>query len=348
VTSNETPFIDEESELSAEAAEWFLRIQDDVNAHRQGLLAWLARSQKHEQAYRQIERLHSVSLGFDPLMEIDVDALVSTGKARVIALPIAVVPDPPGDTQVPGKWRPVRIAVAVGVAVAAMAFTLLSLNSSKEYTTAIGEQRTAKLDDGSIVQLNTDTRITVTLSKTRRDIRLVRGEALFIVEHEPSRPFIVSAGTARVRVVGTSFNIRDRADTVDVTVLEGAVQVTANEALPDNQRSAPGDVAPVKAGENARVASGRVVTSPASDVVETLSWRERRLVFHEATLEDMAREFNRYNNSQIKVIGSVASRVLFKTATFSADRPQSLILYLSKDPSVSIEAVSDTWVIRDR
>jgi transmembrane sensor len=248
----------------------------------------------------------------------------------------------------PRKWRAVRIVAAISVAVAAIALTVSGTNSTKEYTTAIGEQRTAKLDDGSLVQLNTDTKISVTLSKSRRDIRLIRGEALFLVEHEPSRPFFVSAEKASVRVVGTSFNIRDRIDAVDVTVVEGAVQVTANEAIAENQHSTAAEVTRVSAGENARVASGKVVTSPVIDVAETLSWRERRLVFHEATLEDMAREFNRYNKAQIKIVGSAASRIPFKTATFSADRPQSLILYLSKDASVNIESANNTWVIRDR
>src|SRR6185437_13582651 len=144
----------------------------------------------------------------------------------------------------------------------------------------------------------------VTYTKAERDIRLVRGEALFIVEHDPKRPFIVTAENARVRAVGTQFNVRDRKSSVDVSVIEGVVQVTASNK---DTRSSEGtativpspaghpDVARtptrVSAGEVAHITSDRVVAAASSAVGDTVSWRQRRLVFKNATLGEVATEF---------------------------------------------------------
>jgi len=79
-----------------------------------------------------------------------------------------------------------------------------------------------------------------------------------------------------------------------------------------------------------------------------VSWRQRRLVFKNATLGEVASEFNRYNRVQIKVEGNVANTPMFKAAVFDADRPQALILYASNDESLSVEADGENWVIRGR
>ena len=74
-------------------------------------------------------------------------------------------------------------------------------NHSPQYRTAIGEQRIVKLEDGSIVTLNTRSQIKVRFERDRRRIDLIEGEALFEVAHDTARPFQVFAGTAEVRAV---------------------------------------------------------------------------------------------------------------------------------------------------
>ena len=59
-----------------------------------------------------------------------------------------------------------------------------------------------------------------------------RERALFVVEHDTARPFIVSAGTAKIRAVGTQFNVYRRSTGTDVAVVEGVVQVTADGTSP--------------------------------------------------------------------------------------------------------------------
>ncbi len=76
------------------------------------------------------------------------------------------------------------------------------------------------LSDGSVVTLNADSRIDVHMDQHQRNI-LLRGEAIFKVAHDESRPFFVHAEHTTVRAVGTQFNVYARPDgSTTVAVLE--------------------------------------------------------------------------------------------------------------------------------
>jgi len=358
-----------ERQLSDEAAEWFLRMSceqadpDDIYINTPDRNAafrkWYTRSPRHLQAFLEICEMNH-QLTAELLQGVDVESLMTSRKAEVIALYTSdptkrITPPLPARS---GK-RPQMLAAAaivlLGILTAILPF------AARDLATGIGEQRTFKLDDGSIVQLNTNTRIAVDYSNSQRNIHIVQGEALFSVEHDPQRPFIVTAGSAHVRAVGTQFNVRARAGSVDVAVIEGIVQVTSGDAVSNDpsQELAPATGAPVSvesqgyqtrllAGQAARVSHGSVVSLPSTVTADSLSWRERRLVFHEATLGEVAAEFNRYNRTQIKVSPALASVPMFKAAIFDADRPQALILYVSKDDSLTVEPDGTDWIIRPR
>jgi len=368
--SPQRPDIPPEEQLSEEAAEWFLRMLSaepdpedryaNTTARNAAFREWYSRSPEHVRAFFDICEVDYLSLQLDAEQRAELDVVAATRKADVIPLYVA----PPLRRRT--KVRPFWGAAAAAAVLGAIAILLPTVRSgSHDFATAVGEQRTAKLDDGSIVYLNTDTQIEVRYTKEERDIRLVKGEALFVVEHDPLRPFIVTAENARVRAVGTQFNVRDRASSVDVSVVEGVVQVTTSDTVDPTPAPARreagsaalvtsrnGDVAAtptrVSAGEVAHVTSGRVVAAASPAVADTVSWRQRRLVFKNATLGEVAAEFNRYNRVQVRVEGDVVQMPMFKAAVFDADRPQALILYASKDEALSVEADGENWVIRGR
>ena len=85
----------------------------------------------------------------------------------------------------------------------------------------------------------------------------------------------------------------------------------------------------------------------ANDVTNAVAWRQRQLVFRRATLAEVADEFNRYNQVQIHIEGD-AVRGKRLSGTFSADRPQTLILYLTRDNSLSVRLDGDTWIVQPR
>jgi transmembrane sensor len=183
--------------------------------------------------------------------------------------------------------------------------------------TARGERRTVNLPDGSRVELNTDSRIAVAYSDSRRDIVLTRGEALFDVAKDPSRPFVVQAGEAQVRAVGTAFNIRLRDKVVELTVTEGVVTVDERAASAAPPRR-------VSEGKGAMIATGAVAEVDLDPEVlrRRLLWRDGVVEFEGDTLEQAAAEFNRYNDRKLVIADpQVASiRVGGRFGTHEVDR----------------------------
>lgn len=105
---------------------------------------------------------------------------------------------------------------------------------------------------------------------------------------------------------------------------------------------------PLAAGEEVKVLSdGKVVKRTEPDVAQTVSWRQRRLVFRETALGEVVAQFNRYNaDIQFHVDGAMAQRRI--TGTFDADEPQALIKFLEEDPNVELYRRADELVIRSR
>ena len=103
-------------------------------------------------------------------------------------------------------------------------------SATADYHTAVGEQRMVTLEDGSTIQLNTDTAVNVTFSDDNRDIRLLQGEAAFTVARDPDRPFTVRSDSLYAHALGTIFSVRLQENRNSVTVLEHAVQVETSES----------------------------------------------------------------------------------------------------------------------
>jgi transmembrane sensor len=321
----------------------------DTQKRDQAFLEWLTRSPQHVKMYLETYETYQRTANIDPKKRIDVGRLLYKHDAEVIQL---FGPAPPAAR--PHRRRRVVMGIAAGVA----ALTLVGVMSSKvfgprECATTIGEQRTCKLEDGSVIYLNTDSRVKMQLTQHERHIELVRGEALFEVQHDAHRPFIVSTSRANIRAVGTRFNVRRRSESTDVTVVEVTVEVSdaGTDAITDGDQSSksPGEggssALRVAAGEEASVARGHLNKQPHANVAEALSWRERRLMFRNTRLADVAAEFNRYNPRQIRIEGTIPMEL---TGTFDSDRPTALILYALRQTSLQVESDGDNWIIRPK
>ena len=124
------------------------------------------------------------------------------------------------------RWKPLAVAASV-LLCAFVAMMTVQWLPADSFQTAIGEFRQVGLNDGSTIDLNTDTAIDVDLSRGGRIVELHRGEAFFDVAPDPNRPFVVRTATGEVTVLGTKFNVSINNGETLVTVLEGHVQVAA-------------------------------------------------------------------------------------------------------------------------
>ena len=162
------------------------------------------------------------------------------------------------------------------------------------YKTRIGDQEKITLADGSIVTLNTASRIETRINGQERTVRLLEGEAFFEVAHDATRPFRVYAGDGMTVAVGTAFSVRLNKNTVEVVVSEGKVAYSRVADTPT-----PETVAYVTAGETASFGDKLEIEKvDDAEVGRKLSWTSGKLVFAGAPLSSVVADISRYTDIQ--------------------------------------------------
>ncbi|GLX79447.1 histidine kinase [Thalassotalea insulae] len=202
-------------------------------------------------------------------------------------------------------------ALAASISFFAIFIWLLTPGSVEKnsYATITGQQLDATFDDGSIIHLNTNSRIETEFSDEKRLIKLVKGEALFEVAHDPERPFIVYVGDRLVQAIGTKFVVHLHAKNVQVTVTDGKVKmskVNVDSKLADIKAINTADIQKddiyLAKGDNVFVANEQapIITQFKPENIEReLSWLDGKLIFDNEELFDVIEEVNRYFNIKI-------------------------------------------------
>ncbi|KSB91750.1 hypothetical protein AS593_06930 [Caulobacter vibrioides] len=190
--------------------------------------------------------------------------------------------------------RTPRLSLALAsAAIAGAIATSLAWPSlaGRTYDAGVGEQRLVRLDDGSSIRLDTDTRVRVRYGVGRRAVTLERGQAFFEVAHDAARPFVVTANDTTVRALGTRFDVRRDGEATRVTLVQGRVEVK-DRAAPDAVVLAPGQQVTAKE----RLGAVRRV-----DTETATSWTTGRLTFHAVPLQQALAEINRYRRTPIRL-----------------------------------------------
>lgn len=284
-----------------EAAAWYAKLsgQRVSNADLSAFFTWRSDS-LNDAAYTRIEGLTTSvrALADDPRLQ----AIADTAARR------------PRESD--GLWarltRRPKTAAGLGAVLAAAAMVgavLLNLAGQQTYRTQIGERRAISLEDGSSIELNTNSQVRVRLSKNQRSLILDKGQAMFAVAHDAGRPFIVTAGDTSVRAVGTRFEVYRAPDAVRVTLAEGRVLVSqrGDTKIPGSTR--PASVT-LTAGERVDVVRAAPTKPVAIDVAAATGWTSGRLIFKDARLAEAVAEVNRYSHRQV-VLGPGAADLRF-------------------------------------
>lgn len=353
-------------QIYEEASNWFVDFRaGDMDADaRRRFNAWIRKSPEHLRAYLEIAELWQDASEVDLTQASDPAELIKLAQAEsnTVSLNSAARIETPPPTTVRGGrdrrgWETItRYAIAASLllfVVGAVTFTALSDRlGATTYSTGIGEQRLISLADGSTISLNTQSQIAVLYSRSERTIELVRGQALFRVAKDKSRPFTVRNGEALVRAVGTQFDVYQKSIGTAVTVLEGTVAV-ANGDIPSDVVNAYADTRGVRSdgsvsnemesGRLALVTAGhQVVVSlnmplrpQAADTDSATAWTKQQVVFKSATLEEVAREINRYNRRQI-VIEDKDLAELQISGVYSPTNPALLLQFLNQQPDIHV------------
>jgi transmembrane sensor len=227
-------------------------------------------------------------------------ALVAAAVVTTLHFFTAAVEDPAPAVVAERQTQPAIVQPA------AVTPPLQAVAQQQVYETAVGEQSTVRLSDGSSVTLNTDSSIEVRYDEVQRAVLMLRGEVFFEVAHDTARPFRVRARDRLLEAVGTAFNVRlGPTDDVKMMVTEGKVSVVpwVPDAVP--RPSAPPVI--VAAGSLAIMRAGPMVVQglDATEIDARLSWQRGMLVFDSEPLDSVLLEISRYTTVEFAPDASI-------------------------------------------
>ncbi len=294
-------------EARADAATWLVKLQGDSrsSALEAAFRQWLETDPIHQEAFDKATELWELMPGIAALHRIE-----------------------QANDNKPSTKRP-RLRLAAPIAAALVLIPLVGgfawLNRNPVYSTETGEQRTAILSDGTHIALNTDTKLTVLYSHGFRRVRLDRGEAMFDVTHDASRPFIVQVGDDQVRALGTAFVIRKARTNAAVTLLRGKVEISRGtdpaEVPPFQAPPAPQKLAVLAPGERALIGNDTSVVLDHPQMEAVTAWRHGEVLFSNTRLADAAQELARYGGPNV-VMTSQAVADMRVSGVFATDKPE--------------------------
>jgi len=324
----------DDDQVRKEAARWFTRRLDPAvrESERQSFEQWREEDPRRAEAYEGTERLW-----------VKLEILKQSERVRRAVADSSAQAGMLRPAHHPAVWRPIFFGLAASLVVV-VALTLVYLNRDRKptvqtFATAVGEQRTQGLADGSTLKLNTNTFVDVHMSRHRREITLRSGEVVFDVAKDATRPFVVSAGDGTVTAVGTQFEVRNDAGAVAVTLIEGRVQVA---------RASRGEVEPLKPGQQARYSeNGTGIVTRNVDVEALTSWMSGRLEFQGTPLEEAVAEANRYSARKLR-IGDPTIRKVAVSGTFRTDDVDSMAAAFEAAFDLRIETSAKEVVIYGR
>lgn len=337
--------LDPATPITEQGSHWWILLDEGqpTAADKKAFSEWIGRGPERIEAFLQAARLTKALKSKKirwPDTPVEV-LLRETTQSFADIVSLFSTSSPQLDVRAPrSRRRPPLMFAAAATLLVAIACAWVFLTSPQRYATAIGEQRSVVLNDGSIVILNTSSNIEVKLEKTRRTIKLVSGEALFQVAHDKARPFDVIAGNTKVRAVGTQFNVDRRASGTTVTVVEGKVSVESGSENPERKSPDIGTSIPLCAGEEVTVSPRAHPRAAPANVATATAWTQRRLVFEHRPLGEVAGEFNRYNRREIS-IESAELRSQEITGVFQTNDPSSFLDFVAKIPGVRIDRQGD-------
>lgn len=366
-------FSSNSADIRAEACSWIAQLETGALTHAdiEAFREWTNRSPRHASETRKLAHLSG-------------DLNVLTEMAGPMKAAAAKYSDVVEGSSKSGWFalRTLSTAAVAAVLTAAIVFLRpFSTPATPEWpmvlSTGVGEYLEQPLPDGTLVSLNTDTELEVSYNKDRRQVVLLKGEALFTVARDTARPFVVNAGGKSVEALGTIFLVRNDTLSFEVAVTEGRIRLNNLPA------SIPGDVVDVAQLEGEKVATAspndRPVELPAADLVpqldsplvldagqhislsvvntaiqpelpaieaispveirRKLAWRDGMLDFSDRPLEEVIREVSRYTTLKIEIADPELAGIRFG-GVFRASDTEPLFRALESAYNIHAEYIS--------
>ncbi|ENX41363.1 FecR domain-containing protein [Acinetobacter sp. NIPH 2100] len=265
-----------QAKILKEAAEWIVRIQASALTEVQQIEfeKWKSQSEAHQTAWLKAERLLS---SFDYFPENGHEIIKKGNQAAQF------------------QWTKQLV-----VACIACLGSILAWNSDykyfwlSDYSTAAGQQKNVTLEDGTQLQLNTNTALDVRYTPIQRTLRLHYGEIQIHTakETQSDRPFFVETESAHLQALGTVFNVqylKNKQQQTCLGVIESAVKVTLNQSK---------KMTVVRAGEQLCFDDTDFKALGQLDP-NVLVWTNQMIMAFEMPLEQLFQEIGRYQHQYV-------------------------------------------------
>lgn len=286
-----------------EAVAWTVRVGDPAFEDWPAFQAWLGADPANAGRYHASEAAIAAA------------AQALDGKAQ-----------PPAER----RWPLWGGAIAASLAFAIGYAALDRRASSHAIETAPGASRMVTLADGSIATLAGATRIVLDRGSPR-SVALERGEALFVVRHDPRAPFTVRVGDAMLIDVGTTFDVTRTGQALRLAVSAGAVDYVSGGAR-----------ARVAAGQGLHVDRGaaeRVSVDPAA----VGGWRTGTLSYDGAPLSEVADDLARVTGMRVTIAPTLRDRTF--RGTLALGTRQTDLAPLAALLEVEVRRTPSGWTI---
>ncbi|MES3152819.1 FecR family protein [Sphingomonas faeni] len=198
------------------------------------------------------------------------------------------------------RWAGLGISGAVAAGLAIMVVAPSTDSAAQVYVTGRGETRSVTLADGSRMQIDRGSHVSVSGGHAPV-IEIAQGAASFAVRHDPSRVLMVRAGGYDIRDLGTRFDVVSARGRVAITVAQGMVSVTPTGG-------ATTDATVLKAGQGLDIVPDkRIAQRRKIDPGRVADWTDGRLEYDGAPLALVAADISRYADAPLVVDPSAAN-----------------------------------------
>ena len=304
-------FIVNAERIGQDAKSWYIKIHYGGNdpSQQKKFEIWLAAHKDHQKCYddvcifmQETEKHTSDPLSkerYKHLLDVEANSRVSLKENIIGFLQRGRISDA---SQRKTLWGSIAVSLFL---LLSLSFIVQIFIRDDSYQTAVGEQKTVTLADGSTVKLNTNTKITVAFTDLNRSVILDQGQAYFIISKDPEHPFVVTFDGGSVTALGTEFEVYNKGPEVIVSLVEGKVKV---QSYPKNTTAKQiRGVEPEEIIMSTKDDLGTQISlSPnhISPIIKTdndliNAWQKERLIFRKASLDHIIAEINRYSPRKI-------------------------------------------------
>lgn len=294
------------------------------------LEAWLAQSEENRNAFKQSQKVLVKTDAFYRLKQFNADPAWKNVSTQLASLPEKTVSLKGNRKEGITPFYKYAAVIVLALMLGSVGYYIGFVNRGQAvYSEIISAQRQVLqeyvLPDSSVVTLNSNSKLTFP-RKFKGDIREVsiEGEAFFDVKSNPEKPFVINAGDAQVKVLGTSFSVSAYPgnETVDVVVETGKVQVVCKKT---GSQAADREVLLVPGEKATLINRNKTLEKSVNTNPNFLSWKTHDLIFDKVPLRDVIQCLEKTYHIEIELSDSELNDLLYdghfsrKSAEFVLD-----------------------------